>query len=378
MTTQPLVALDIGSTKIACAIGLPHEHAPGFELLGTSLVSYPSLPEAWLSDPLMVSRTIEQAVEATSVHDEFHRALVAISHPTLASEQTRALIALGDEPMTVRAQDLDRLQTAALHQVLGVDREPLMVERLGYAGNGFEGVRDPRGLSATRLAGTFHIVTMPLAVHHAVVQVVEASGLEVARLVYTLPAAWASATDEATSQKRLLLIDAGGLSTDLGIFRAGVFETVGVVPSGGVQLAGAIAKSLQVTMDQALAWSLEGTSCRKPAARSLITQHWETIQQALDVLLAGQPKPDAAILSGRGALTDGFAERIERTTGVPTSLCRSPRTSAIGDLARQLGLSPVIGLLEMATQRTNGVAARSPHFFNRLIDRTRTILTEYF
>ena len=44
----PLVALDIGSTKVTCAVGLPHEHAPGFELLGSSLLSYPSLSDTWL------------------------------------------------------------------------------------------------------------------------------------------------------------------------------------------------------------------------------------------------------------------------------------------------------------------------------------------
>ena len=36
MTVQPLVALDIGSTKVACAVALPHERSPGFELLGTT------------------------------------------------------------------------------------------------------------------------------------------------------------------------------------------------------------------------------------------------------------------------------------------------------------------------------------------------------
>ena len=54
---RPLVALDIGSTKVACAIGLPHEQQPGFELLGSGIVAYPALTDAWLSDPLMVGRT---------------------------------------------------------------------------------------------------------------------------------------------------------------------------------------------------------------------------------------------------------------------------------------------------------------------------------
>ena len=163
MRSQPLVALDVGSTKVSCAIGLPHERMPGFELLGMSCVPYPVQSESWLADPLLVGRTIEQALEATAVSAECDRALVSIRHPLLRSEIVKASIALGDEPVTIRTQDLERLEQNALAQGLSVDREALLVERLSCSGNGFDGVRDPRGLSATRLQGTYHIITLPVA-----------------------------------------------------------------------------------------------------------------------------------------------------------------------------------------------------------------------
>ena len=143
MRPQPLVALDVGSTKVSCAIGLPHEHMPGFELLGMSCVPYPVQSESWLADPLLVGRTIEQALEATAVSAECDRALVSIRHPLLQSEIVKASIALGDEPITIRTQDLERLEQSALAQGLSVDREALLVERLSCSGNGFDGVRDP-------------------------------------------------------------------------------------------------------------------------------------------------------------------------------------------------------------------------------------------
>ena len=155
-------------------------------------------------------------------------------------------------------QDLDRLYAAVLHQVLGVDREPLMVERLGCAGNGFEGVRDPWGLSATRLAGTFHIVTMPMAARRALVQAVESAGLEVMKLTYTLAALWASVSDETLSRKHVVLLDVGGLTTDVGLVMDGILHASAIVPWGGLTLSGTIARALHVTLDQAMAWSLEG------------------------------------------------------------------------------------------------------------------------
>ncbi len=182
MMSQPLVALDVGSTKVACAIGLPHDHSSGFELLGSSLVPYPTLSEGWCGDPLMVSQTIEQALEATGVQTDVDRALVMANHPALMSEQTRVSILLSDEPSTVRAQDLERLQRVALDYVLAIDREPILVERLGCSGNGFKEVRDPTGLTATRLLGAFHMITIPMAARRTLVQAVESAGLEVAQL----------------------------------------------------------------------------------------------------------------------------------------------------------------------------------------------------
>ncbi len=378
MRISPIVALDIGSTKVACAIGLPHERAPGFDLLGTSLVPYPVLSDAWLGDPLMVGRTIEQALEATAVSADSDRAIVAITHPSLTSERVRAAIPLGDEPVTVRTQDLDRLQDCALAQALGVDREPLLVERLGCTGNGFEGVRDPRGLSATRLLGTFHIVTMPLAARRALVQAVESAGLEVSRLLYALPLALSIAADAGRRHQRVLVLDVGGLSTDIGLTVEGLLHALEVVPWGGLTLANVIAKDLHVTTDQAVTWSLEGAACRKPGVRQVIERQWKLLQRAIDSVLKNQPQPDAVLLSGRAALIDGFAEWLEQAIGIAPSLCRSARTSALADLSRQVGVSTAIAALEAVTSGADEPALRSPHLLNRLIHHTRTILTEYF
>jgi cell division ATPase FtsA len=377
MTVQPLVALDIGSTKVACAIGLPHEGLPGFELLGSSLVPYPAVSDAWLGDPLMVSRTIEQALEATAVTAEFDRALVAIRHPLLGSEHVKASVPLGDEPITIRNHDLQRLRTAALTQALGVDREPLVIECLGCSGNGFQGVRDPRGMAATRLIGDFHVITLPVAARRALVQAVESVGLEIAKLSYTLPLSVAIGTSDLPRVQRVLAIDVGGVSTDIGLFVDGMLCALRVQPWGGLQLATQIAKELQVTMEQATTWSLEGTACRKAGVRPLIEARWAELSEAIMQLLQSQPRPDAVVISGRGALIDGFAEWVEQAAGMTAVLCRSERTSKLADLSRQVGLSPVLGLLESATG-SDEPAARSQHLFNRLIDQTRNILTEYF
>ena len=112
--------------------------------------------------------------------------------------------------------------------------------------------------------------------------------------------------------------------------------------------------------------------------RSLIEQQWESLRQPIEELLKDRPRPDALWLSGRGALIDGFAEWVERTVGVTTVICRSPRTNQHSDLSRQVSLNAVMGTLHLCARTSREPQASSPYLFNRLLERTRTILTEYF
>ncbi len=377
MSTPPLLTLDIGASKIACAIGVPHTQTNGFELLGTSLVAFPTLTETEWPDPLVLAQTIEQTVEATGVSADFVAAHVVFTHGQLRSEQVQVSIPVADEPIAVRTHDLERLQAAALHQVLGVDREALLIERLGCSGNGFERVRDPRGLPATRLHGLFHILTVPMAVRRLLTQALEACGLEASDLAYALPSAFAAVSEEGMEHKRVLLVDAGGVTTDMGLFADGMLHSAATVRWGGALLAQAIARTCQTTLDQALSWSLEGAACRKIDAVTVIQEGWQRLEAPLKQVLAGRPAPDAVVICGRAGLVDGFAEWLERATGAPTTVGRHPRAHRFGDLSRQVGLSTALGRLELACARPAD-ERRSPHLLGRVIRRTQSVLAEYF
>jgi Ethanolamine utilization protein EutJ (predicted chaperonin) len=327
----------------------------------------------------MVGRAIEQALEAAAVSGDFHRAMVAMSHPHLTSEQVRAAVQVGDEPIAVRQQDVARLQARALDQVLSVDREPLVVERLSCSGNGFDAVRDPLGRSATRLTGTFHIVTMPMAARRAIVQAVESAGLEVRHLSFSLNAIAAAVAGVFPGRQRILLVDIGGLNTDVGLFVEGQLWSAQTVRWGGLTLALEIARTFSTTVEQAVTMSLQGLASRKSEVRQLLQRELGVLQQAIAQVLKGEPLPDLALATGRGALIDGVVEWLEHTTKIKAVLARSPRVQAMGEMARQIALTPVAGLLELATRTSpRGPVTRPSRFVDRLVHRTRLVLTEYF
>lgn len=376
-TPTPIVAIDLGATKVACVVATPKVDGPGMEILGSSLMPYPRPVQSWPHDPLLIGRTIEQALEATGAPYDAIDAHVAFSHPALKAENTTASITLADEPITVREQDLQRLARVALTQALGVDREALIVERLGCDGNGFQGVRDPKGLVATRLVGTFHIITIPISVRRAIVQAVESAGLEVAQLTYSLLAG-ALAGEQTREAHRLLLIDVGGLSIDVGLLVDGQLRASTVVPWGGLTLASTLAKQLKLTVEQATTLSLEGLGSRRPEVREALEKNLKYLQKAIHKVLEDAPRPDRVVVTGRGALIDGMMEWCERTTEVNTVISRSARLQEMGTLSRQVGLSTAMGIIEQVGAKSPVHLSQPGRLFDRLLLRTKTLLSEYF
>jgi hypothetical protein len=372
----PLVALDIGTTKLACAVGR-RQDGGGLEVLGHSVVPYPPPPWSWASDPLSLGRLIEGALDATDVAERLREAVVAFSHPELSGQDAQAAIDLADEPITIRSRDVSRLEARALDLALGVDREPLWLERLGCRGNGFDAVADPRGLCATRLTGAFHLITMPQALRRALVRAVEFARLEIARLLPTL-IAHAAGAGGAGAPGRALIADVGGTVTSLGLFVGGRLQAARTLAWGGTSFAMSLASAQRLTLEQALTLSLEGMGSPRPEVRDALRTQLDSLGQAAREMLVQGPAPDAVLVAGRAALIDGLLESLERALGLPVAVARSAHTQRLGDLGRQLALSPVLGALAWAAEGEALLRPGRSRAAGRLLDRARELLLAYF
>lgn len=387
MKRQPVLAIDLGSTKVACAIGqrrldqgifIPGQpQRPPFELLGCGIAEHEGFAP---SDPIELAKTIERALGETGVARVPDRCVVALSHPALQHRQVTAQIDLADEPVTIRRMDLERVQTLAVTQALSIDREILSIEPLGYDGNGFSRVQDPRGLTATRLSGTFHLMTIPLAVRRATLQALELLGVELERMASSLNALVASCVVDESSRERLLLVDLGGSSSDLALLDHGRLANAHTIPWGGNVVVEAVARACRVPLDRALTITRQGLTHTKPQVKGVVEQQFEALREQAEHILRDGLPPSRAIVTGRTALIDGVVEWFERATGVPATLGRSPWAHQLGDVPRQVALTPVLGMLALATDRPTPAFPHltSSRLIDRLLNRTKQILVEYF
>ena len=64
MQNRPVLAIDIGSTKVACALGFRGQSRDGcFEVAASGISQYPDLSCSWPCDVPMLFRAIENALK---------------------------------------------------------------------------------------------------------------------------------------------------------------------------------------------------------------------------------------------------------------------------------------------------------------------------
>jgi hypothetical protein len=212
-------------------------------------------------------------------------------------------------------------------------------------------VRNPVGLSASRIAVDTHVVTLSRNLIDNVVRCVERAGLSVAELV-AQPLATADAVlTEEEEELGVLLIDVGGGTTDLAVFLDGSIVFTGAVPVAGHYITHDVAVALGVTHPQAeqlkltygcanqwaavedelvpLEEGAEPTASRRflqEVIRARAKEMFGLVAQAVEGSECRWPPPGGAVITGGGSLLPGIAgggERMVRPAGSRVATGRS-------------------------------------------------------
>jgi cell division protein FtsA len=113
------------------------------------------------------------------------------------------------------------------------------------------GVKDPVGMTGTRLEVDAHIVSATSTVLHNLLKCVQQLGLKVEDVVFS---GWASSSAVLTDTEKelgVMLLDIGGGVTSIATFVEGAISYSGCVPFGGLNVTSDLAIGLRVSLDDA-------------------------------------------------------------------------------------------------------------------------------
>jgi cell division protein FtsA len=255
MNTDRLVAgLDIGSAKttaiIAEVVGELPKH-PGIRVLGVGQARTTGMRRGVVADIEETTRSIRKALQ-----DAQRMAGVEVAElfTGIAGEHVRAMTSKGIVAVSgdeIVRSDVERANEVARAQAIPQDRELLHAIPQEYSVDKDSGIRDPIGMSGTRLETEMYLVTIGSSPAINLRKSVERAGSKVRELVLEPLASALAVLTEDEKELGVALVEMGAGTTDLALFHEGKIRHLGTIAFGGNNVTSDIVHGLGVTQADA-------------------------------------------------------------------------------------------------------------------------------
>jgi len=137
--------------------------------------------------------------------------------------------------------DVDRVVETARAIALPADQQILHILTQEFIIDGQEDVREPLGMSGMKLEVKVHIVTGAVAAAQNIVKCIKRCGIEVSDLILQPLASSLAVLTEDEKELGVCLVDIGGGTTDIAVFKQGAIRHTAVVPIAGDQMTNDVA-----------------------------------------------------------------------------------------------------------------------------------------
>lgn len=231
-TTEYLVSLDVGTAKVAAMIG---EVGPAGQV---RVVGLGSAPSRGLKKGVVVNieHTVESIRRAVEAAELMANCRVRAAHVGITGSHIKSLNSVGVVPIRHREiteRDVDAVIEAASALAIPADQQILHVVPQEFVVDGQEGIHDPVGMSAVRLEAKVHMVTGTLSAAQNLYKCVERCGLTVEKLVLQHLASAEAVLSPDERDLGVAVVDIGGGTTDIAVFKGGSIRHTAVVPIAG-------------------------------------------------------------------------------------------------------------------------------------------------
>lgn len=247
-----VAGLDIGTTKICCIIAEKKEGG-GLDVLGIGRSASRGLRKGVVVNVDQTVDALKSAVEEAELMAgvSVEEAFVGVAGGHVKGFNSRGVIAIAGREREVAREDVERVIESARAVQLPTDRVIFHAVGRDFILDDQEGIRDPVGMTGSRLEANVHIVTGSVSSLSNITNCVNRAGIEVAEMVLEQLAASETALTVDEKELGVALVDIGGGTTDLAIFENGAICHTAVLPTGGDHFTNDIAVGLRTPVPEA-------------------------------------------------------------------------------------------------------------------------------
>lgn len=228
------VGLDIGTTKIVAIIGKENEYGK-IEILGIGRSKSLGVHRGVVNNITQTIKSIQQAVEQAEVNSglKIGSVVVGIAGQHIRSLQHSDYITRADAEEVINEDDLDRLCNQVYKLVMLPGEEIIHVLPQEYKVDGQAEIKEPIGMYGGRLEANFHVVVGQVSSIKNVGRCIKSAGLDLGKITLEPLASSDAVLSQEEKEAGVALIDIGGGTTDLAIFKDGIIRHTAVIPFGG-------------------------------------------------------------------------------------------------------------------------------------------------
>jgi cell division protein FtsA len=361
------VGLDIGTTKIVAMIGKKNEYGK-LEILGVGKSKSLGVHRGVVNNITQTIQSIQQAV-TDAENDSGYKindVVVGIAGQHIRSIQHSDYISRPNSEEVIGDLDIDTL-IGQVHKLAMLPGEEIIhVLPQEFKIDGQAEIKEPIGMYGGRLESSFHVVVGQAASIRNLGRCVKSAGLELSGLTLEPLASADAVLSQEEKEAGVALIDIGGGTTDLAIFKDGIIRHTAVIPFGGNVITEDIKEGCSIIEKQAellktrfgSAWpgenkdneivSIPGLRGREPKEISLKNlskiihaRVVEIIEQVYaEIKLYGHEDPKkkliaGIVLTGGGAQLQHIKQLVEYITGMDTRI-GYPNEHLAGDSDEEL------------------------------------------
>ncbi|MBF0775258.1 cell division protein FtsA [Streptococcus azizii] len=247
--------LDIGTSSVKVLVA---EYVEGeMNVIGVSNVKSSGVKDGIIVNIDVAANAIKTAIAQAEEKAGIRIDKVNVGLPAnlLQIEPTQGMIPVTTDSQEITDLDVQNVVKSALTKSMTPEREVISFIPEEFVVDGFQGIKDPRGMMGIRLEMRGMLYTGPRTILHNLRKTVERAGVQVENVVISPLSLTRSVLNEGEKEFGAIVIDLGGGQTTVAVMRGQELQYTNIYQEGGDYITKDISKVL--TTSQSIAENLK-------------------------------------------------------------------------------------------------------------------------
>jgi len=371
------VGIDVGTTTVRTVVA----HIDGSTGVPT-IVGVAQVPNSGMRKGVVVNlngpaQAIDDALgEAERMSGyQVDAATISVNGAHILSTHADGMVAVGASDHEITRDDLARIEEVATLGKIPANREILDVIPHAYKLDGQDNIKDPLGMTGTRLEIDAHVISALTPYLVNIQKAAETAKVHPNAIVPAGVAAARAVLGEQQLENGVAVIDMGGATTSIAIYEEGDLQYTSVIPIGGVNITNDLAIGLKTDPEVAEKIKLEHASAvirkedsgvslkhdgevltfKTSEIDEIVEARLEEIFEAIQLQLkkAGRAGklPSGVVLTGGGAQLKHVVEYAKQYLGLAARIGKPTGYGGVADDIEKPSFATAIGLMLVDAER---------------------------